>query len=253
LLAYAGMIRAFPGIAVMGLAVPPIWWLYDQRANKPTLREFVRVHEGTLRAIGAAVVAVVALVALSSAVLGPSSWLGWVRKAFVLTTGYHVNHVSLQSIIATDFETWEMAEGWNRSFPRVVVYVLAIVGFTALTVRAARNRAPHHAALIALFLIPVAFNAANYYYHYVFLLPLIAIADGNQRRDARLWATVLGMCAAEYLATVAPTLSQHFVTESICLMAAYLVMLVLLNREAEARGTVVDAVGEAAAGAEAAA
>jgi len=30
-------------------------------------------------------------------------------------------------------------------------------------------------------------------------------------------------------------------------------MLVLLNREAEARGTVVDAVGEAAAGAEAAA
>ena len=70
LLAYAGMIRAFPGIAVMGLAVPPLWWLYDQRAKKPTLRDFVRVHEGTLRAIGAAVVAVLALVAMSSAVLG---------------------------------------------------------------------------------------------------------------------------------------------------------------------------------------
>ena len=73
--------------------------------------------------------------------------------------------------------------------------------------------------MIALFLIPVGFNAANYYYHYVFLLPLLALADGNQRRDARLWAVLLGMCAAEYLATVAPTLSQHFVTESICLMS----------------------------------
>jgi hypothetical protein len=233
------------------LAVPPLWWLYDQRAKKPTLREFIRVHEGALRAIGAAVVAVVVLVGLSSAVLGPGSWLGWIRKAFVLTTGYHVNHVSLQSIIATDFETWEMAEGWNRSFPRLAVYVVAIVGFVALTLRAGRNRAPHHAAVIALFLIPVGFNAANYYYHYVFLLPLLALADGNQRRDARLWAVLLGMCTAEYLATVAPTLSQHFVTESICLMVAYLVILVLLNREAEARGPVVESAREAATATEA--
>ena len=54
------------------------------------------------------------------------------------------------------------------------------------------------------------------------------------------------MCTAEYLATVAPTLSQHFVTESICLMVAYLVVLVLLNREAEARGPVVDTAGRLA-------
>jgi len=125
--------EAFRADVIAGLSQErktlPSRWLYDQRASKPTLRDFVRAHDGTLRAIGAAVVAVVALVALSSAVLGPSSWLGWVRKAFVLTTGYHVNHVSLQSIVATDFETWEMAEGWNRSFPRLVIYVVAIVGF----------------------------------------------------------------------------------------------------------------------------
>ncbi len=244
LLAYAGMIRAFPGIAVIGLAVPPLWWLYDQRSRKPSLHEFARTHEGTLRAIGAAAVTVLALVALSSAVLSPSAWVGWAKKAAVLTSGYHVNHVSYHSIISTDYETWELLEGWTHSFPRLVLYALGIVGFGVLTVRAARNRAPHHAAVIALFMIPVAFYAANYYYHYVFLLPLLAIADGEERRDARIWAVLLGMCTVEYLATVAPTLSQHFVTESICLMTAYLVILVLLNREAEARGPVAVTAGK---------
>jgi hypothetical protein len=62
---------------------------------------------------------------------------------------------------------------------------------------------------------------------------------------------LLGMCTVEYLATVAPTLSQHFVTESICLMATYLVILVLLNREAEARGPVTDTAAESAAATEA--
>ena len=250
LLAYAGMIRAFPGIAVMGLAVPPLWWLYDRR-KKPRLRDFARTHEGALRAIGAAAITVLVLVTLSSVVLGPSAWVGWAKKAAVLTSGYHVNHVSYHSIISTDYETWEMMDGWTHSFPRIALYGLGIVGFGVLTVRAARNRAPHHAALTALFLIPVAFYAANYYYHYVFLLPLLAIADGAERRDARLWALLMGMCAAEYLATVASSLSQHFVTESICLMTTYLVMLVLLNREDEARGSVAATDSELAAGAEA--
>jgi hypothetical protein len=204
-----------------------------------------------LRAIGAAAVTVLALVALSSAVLSPSAWIGWAKKAAVLTSGYHVNHVSYHSIISTDYETWEMAEGWTHSFPRIALYALGIVGFGVLTLRAARNRAPHHAAVIALLMIPVAFYAANYYHHYVFLLPLLAFADGNDRRDARIWAAVLGMCAAEYLATVATSLSQHFVTESICLMIAFLVMLVLLNREAEARGLVEAAGDEPASAVEA--
>ena len=252
LLAYAGMIRAFPGVAVMGLAVPPLWWLWDRRGTKPTpsWREFARTHEGTLRAIGAAAVTVLALVALSSVVLSPSAWLGWAKKAAVLTSGYHVNHVSYHSIISTDYETWEMADGWTHSFPRIALYALGIVGFGVLTLRAARNRAPHHAAVIALCMIPVAFYAANYYHHYVFLLPLVAFANGNERRDARIWAVLLGMCSAEYLATVATTLSQHFVTESICLMATLLVVLVLLNREAEARGPVTERVREAAAATE---
>jgi hypothetical protein len=239
LLAYAGLIRAFPAIAVFGLAVPPIWWLFDARRADgvwPSLRELAREHEGTLRAILGAAVAVVVLFALSSAVLGPSAWIGWARKAAVLTSGYHVNHVSYHSIVSTDYETWELADHWTRSTGRIVLYALGIAGYGLLIVRAARNRPPHQAAVVSLFLIPVVFYAANYYFHYVFLLPLLAVADGEDRLDARLWGLLLGMCVAEYAATVAPSLSQHFVTESIVLLATFLAMLVLLNREPEARG-----------------
>lgn len=252
LLAYAGMIRAFPGIAVLGLLVPPIWWVFDvRRADRewPSLRETLREHEGTVRALLAAAVAVVVMVALSSLVLSPSAWLGWARKAAVLTSGYHVNHVSYHSVVSTDYETWEMADHWTRSPVRLGLYGLGIAVYGVLTLRAARNRAPHHAAAISLFLIPVVLYAANYYFHYVFLLPLLAVADGEDRRDARRWGPLLAMCVAEYAATVAPTLSQHFVTESICLMATFLVMLIWLNRDPEARGEVAEAEGEEAAAA----
>jgi len=221
LLAYAGMIRAFPGIAVLGLLVPPLWWVFDvRRADNewPTLRETLREHEGTVRALLGAAAAVAIMVALSSAVLSPSAWIGWARKAAVLTSGYHVNHVSFHSIVSTDYETWEMADHWTRSIVRVGLYAIGIAGFSVLILRAARNRLPHHAAVVALFLIPVVFYAANYYFHYVFLLPLLAVANGDDRHDVRMWGPLLAMCVAEYAATVAPTLSQHFVTESICLM-----------------------------------
>ena len=95
LLAYAGMIRAFPGIAVMGLAVPPLWWLYDQRASEADAARFRARARGDAARDWRRRGHRVALVALSSAVLSPSAWVGWAKKAAVLTSGYHVNHVSL--------------------------------------------------------------------------------------------------------------------------------------------------------------
>jgi hypothetical protein len=234
LLAYAGLIRAFPAVAVVGLAIPPLWWLVDRRRDQgawPSLREFARVHVGTLRALAAAAVTVVVLVALSSAVLSPSAWIGWAQKAATLTSGYHVNHISFHSLISTDYETWELLETWKQSPVRLALYALGITTVALMVIRAARNRPPHQAALVAMFVIPVAFYAANYYYHYVFLLPLLAISNGNTRRDARIWGLLLAMCVAEYPATVAATLSAHFVIESMVLMATFVALLVVLNRE----------------------
>jgi hypothetical protein len=247
LLAYAGMIRAFPGIAVLGLLVPPLWWVVDvllADRELPSLRETLREHEGTVRALLAAAAAVAIMVVLSSAVLSPSAWIGWAKKTLVLTSGYHVNHVNFPSIVWTDYETWDMVPFSWRYIPRFAPHLIGVIAFSVLILRAGRNRAPHQAALISLFLIPVVLNAANYYFHYVFLLPLLAVADGEDRHDVRVWAPLLAMCVAEYAATVAPALSQHFVTESICLMATLLVILVGLNREPEARGEVVEAEAE---------
>jgi hypothetical protein len=81
----------------------------------------------------------------------------------------------------------------------------------------------------------VVFYAANY----ALRVPVAALAvAGEDRRRVRMWGRC-SLCVAEYTATVAPTLSQHFVTESICLMTTYLVMI-WLSREPEARGEVAE-------------
>jgi ABC-type proline/glycine betaine transport system permease subunit len=235
LLAYAGLVRAFPALAVIGLAIPPVWWVIDHRRNEkhwPSLAVFARAHQGPLRALAGAAICVVVFVAVSSAVLSPSAWIAWAKKAAVLSSGYHVNHLSLRSLAAADLETWETVDVWTQSGPRVLFFGAAAVVFIALTLRALRGRSPEQSALIALLLIPIVFYPANYYFHFVFLLPLLARTEGANPRDARLWALLLAMCAAEYPAALADSLAAHFVAESFVLLVTFFALVALLAREA---------------------
>jgi ABC-type proline/glycine betaine transport system permease subunit len=244
LLAYAGLVRAFPAVAVLGLGVPPIWWSIDRwRADgrRPSLRALAQAHEGALRALAGAAAGVIVLVALSAAVLSPGAWTAWAKKASVLASGYHVNHISLRSLASADFETWDQVPDWWHNPARVIFYVGAIVVFVVLTLRAGRGRPAHHAALVGLFSIPVVFYPANYYFHYVFLLPLLALTEGDRRRDVWIWGTLLAMCVAEYRATVASSLAGHFVTESVVLLAGFLAILIVLAREPAAQRDVAAA------------
>src|SRR6185369_11083642 len=139
LLGYAGLIRAFPAIAVLGLFIPVGWWVYERRRDDgqfPSLRETWRAHEGTARTLLAVAVTVVVLAGLSAAVLTPSAWVGWAKKAAVLTSGMHVNHVSLRSVIGADLSTWDTIETWYTSAPRVVLFALSATAFFVLTIRA---------------------------------------------------------------------------------------------------------------------
>jgi ABC-type proline/glycine betaine transport system permease subunit len=236
LLGYAGLIRAFPAITVLGLLVPPLWWIYDRwRADGqlPSLRAVVRAHEGTARTLVAVAVTVAVLAGLSAVVLSPSAWIGWAKKAAVLTGGLHVNHVSLRSVIGADLETWDTIETWYRSGPRVVLFVLAATAFGVLTVRASRGRPPEQASLIAMFLLPVVTYAANYYFHFVFLLPLLVRTEGTRREDATIWAFLLAMCVFEYGTTFAQGLAGHFVGESACLLVTFLAVLWVLAKDAK--------------------
>ena len=220
---------------MLGLLVPPAWWLYDRwRADGrlPSLRQLVRAHEGTARTLVAVAITVVVLAGLSAVVLSPSAWIGWAKKAAVLTGGMHVNHVSLRSVIGADLQTWDTIEAWYKSPVRVILFALSAGAFFALTLRAGRGRPPEQASVIAMFLLPVVTYAANYYFHFVFLLPLLVRTEGARREDAKVWGLLLGMCVAEYATTFAQGLAGHFTGESACLLVTFLAVLWVLAKDA---------------------
>ena len=247
LLAYGGLIRAFPALAVFALAVPPvIGWLASRRESggAPSRAEILSRWGGLLRALGGAVVTVVVAVAVSSLVLKPGAWPAWVKKASVLSAGDHVNHLSLRTIASFDFNTLEGVGGWYRDPGRVIFFAVGLAIYTYLAGRAMVRRpgtdggevrggaGADRIAMLGLFLIPVFFYPANYYFHAVFLLPLLAAPEttglGAEALRARLVWAVLGlMCVVEYATTWAETLGRHFMGESFILMVTYLVLLLL--------------------------
>jgi hypothetical protein len=234
LLAYAGLARAFPMVTVVALAMPPLWWVVDERRSAgrwPSLDAFVRTHRGTLHALAGAALCTVGLVVLSSVVLSPSAWLPWMRKAIALSHGHHVNHVALRNLAAMDPGTWETNRGWLRSAARTAFLIVSTTAFIGLALRAFAGRKPEQAPVIALLLVPVLFYPANYYLHCVFLLPLLATTDGVRARDAVVWSLLLAMCAAEYVAAVAETVPGHFAAESIVMVLTFFALVTLLAVE----------------------
>jgi hypothetical protein len=235
MLALSALLRAFPVMALLGLAVPPLCDLARERRRTgawPSPRDSLAAHAGIVRALVAATVTGVVLVALSTAVLSPASWTEWAVKASLLSSGYHVNSLGLRALTTGDFGLGERALRW-------AVYLVGAALFTALTLRAARGRPPHKTALVFMLLVAIYFYPANYYFHFVFLLPLLATTDGERPRDAALFAIVLSMCVAELPAALVDAWPVHFGLESAVLLIVTLSILVLLGsatRETEGVG-----------------
>ena len=238
LLAYGGLIRAFPALAVFALLGPPLWWLVEDRrrlSRWPTLTELRAAHGNAIRAMGGALATVAVAVVVSSVVLSPAAWPLWVKKASVLSAGDHVNHLSLRTIASVNFETGEMVGNWFRDSGRVAFFGIGLLVYTWLTVKALRERALEVAAMLGLLLIPVFFYPANYYFHVVFLLPLLATTEGKTSQDRRVWVLLCLMCIAEYATTNAQNIGRHFMAESFILMATYLGLLLVMVPDALAR------------------
>src|SRR5262249_2322621 len=81
------------------------------------------------------------------------------------------------------------------------------------------------AALLGLSLVPIVFAPANYYIHFIFLLPMIGFES--------VWLTLLALCAVQYLTTWVGDLALHFYLASVLLMVALLPMLILILRRSE--------------------
>jgi hypothetical protein len=221
LLAYAGLIRAFPAVCVLMLPVPILWAIFDRLRSrlKLNLRDILIEQIEPLRAIAGAALALIVLVGGSSALFGfHGSWVSWAEKIKIHATGPSINSVALraavmyepehiaQQVIRNDlaepWEDWQRYQNaaFERRRPAFLMINFLILG---LVIFAARKRPLEQVAMLGLLTIAFLFYPSNYYCHYIFLLPLAAVFNQGNRDEPEdrffAWgvATLLGLCIAQ--------------------------------------------------------
>ena len=228
LLAASAMIRAFPAVALVGAALPMLWWIGEQwhlRRRPPALGEILAQHRATVRIVVGAAGAVLGLFLFAAAVLPVQAWAGWLVKLGQLASDPHPSCLSLISLIA----------GWEYNQVRILrdrlpVFIAGLAFFIGLLVLAARGRRPEQAAMLGLVLIPVVFYPSTYYIHFIFLLPLVATS--LSATAIGVWVVLLLLCALQYGAVmVLPNLPIHFYLSGVLMFAALAAVLLLLARE----------------------
>ncbi len=240
LLALSALIRAFPAITLLALGVPVAHYLITElRENDklPSLKTIYEKHRWFVDAAVGATICVLVCVLGSSLIMGMDSWPLWVKKISSFTASPHVNHISLLTVIAG-------SEGRQALVlqQRMFVYYAAIVLYFALAIWIGAREKPHRVALLGLMMMPVTMYPANYYMHFVFLLPLLvtdpALIKERFAREAagKAWAILLMICAAQYFTVREDDLAIHFYNASVILMAGLLaVLVVLLPRDKQGR------------------
>ena len=252
LLALAGMIRAFPFLALVGVALPALWWFVDywrRHGQLPTWALVRQKNRAALRVILGGAACAGALFLASSLLFSFDAWSAWLHKVALLTKQPHLNTVSVRSLIA----------GWDMLAPRQLearlpLYVTAVAAYVVAVVVACRGRRPEQAAVLGLCLIPVVFHPANYYSHFVFLLPLIAVETREptpsgariSARHAGVWLSVLVVCVAQYWTVLEKDTGLHFYYASVLLCVGLAAVLGLAIRDSVAHGSRLGAPAEAA-------
>jgi hypothetical protein len=241
LLAHASLVRAFPAFAVLCLPLPALWYAVDaMRARRPpSFSGLLREQPWLPRSVVGVVGCVVVLVTLSSTLFGFSSaWLDWAHKIAIHTEKANTNHLGVRTVMAFDpdlvssrvvrpelpepWRPWQDAQiaTYERRAPLALLMRLLLLGACVLACRRAR---PEQAALIGTLLIPVFFYPANYYFHYVFVLPLLAAGQSERARTV-IEVVLLLMCALEYF-TLDRATDVRFFWEAVILLAGYAVVL----------------------------
>lgn len=232
LLALSALIRAFPAIALLALGVPVAYALlqsYRAEGKLPTPRRVFEEQRWFFEAALGATACVLVAVVASSLVMGLESWPLWVKKISSFTASPHVNHVSLLTVTSGS----EGNQAAVRS-ARVLFHVAATALYVILALWAAYKRPAHQVALLGISLMPVFMYPANYYIHFIFLLPLVVAEPLEQptrflrEQSGKVWGVLLMLCAAQYFTVKESDLANHFYNASVLLMAALLAMLIFL-------------------------
>lgn len=236
LLAFSALIRAFPAISLLALGVPLAYYVAKKKKESgrwPSLRTLYEEQKWFFDAALGAAVFLVVCVLLSSVVLGFDAWPLWVKKITSFNASPHVNHISLLTVTSG-------SEGIQQLVlrQRLPLHVASVLVFVLMTIWAAYRRPPHVAAILGILLMPVLLYPANYYIHFVFLLPLLVdepLAATTRRgriASGRVWVIVLGLCAAQYFTVKEQALDLHFYNASVLLMVAtFLILWSLLPRD----------------------
>ncbi len=196
------MIRAFPGAALIGVVLPAAWWFYGrwQAKDLPGFKEILERNQSAVKVlIGAAACMAVAFI-LSTALLGLDAWVVWWKKIILLNGDVGLNDVALKSLVGgNDGSTVGTLNN------RALVYWAAFFTAIAAIALSCRSRPLDQAAILALPLIPVLTNPANYYVHFIFLLPLL----GSTVRSAVRKEKLRKAKAAEVASEEAPPPSEE--------------------------------------------
>jgi len=252
LMAYGGLIRAFPAMATFFLVVPVAWFAFDtwwSRRKLPNLAEWREGQRPALRAFTGAAVCVVVLVGLTSAVFGfRDSWIAWKEKIEIHATGPSTNNVGLRNVLAFNpdlsskslarhpkpgpWGDWEYAQRATFASHRPLFYAILLVA-TALALLACRGRSLEEASLIGLLLIPFYFYPSNYYCHFVFLLPMAVVRPrlDRDRTFALVFIVLAAMCVGQTFTLAEAWTDVRYTYQSFLLLIGFGIILIWLAWE----------------------
>jgi hypothetical protein len=222
-------------LALVGAVMPGIWWVIEYRKEHgklPSLATLQRDQRPLVRFVMGAAICGVVMFALSCAVCSPESWPAWYRKVVLLDTGAAVNQVSLRGLLGG---TDAMYSRLLRS--RAVLQWAGIFAFMGLVFAATRRRNIYHAAILGMMGVPLVFNPANYYSHFIFVIAILGATTqftklkdlGKPARgaDAGIWVTLLLLCALQYQTIPDKDVAHHFIVAAALLMVALVAILLL--------------------------
>jgi hypothetical protein len=273
LMAYGGLIRAFPAMATFFFLVPMLWYAFDSwwtRRKLPSLPEWETSQRPALRALIGATACVIALVGLTSAMFGfRDSWVAWKDKIEIHATGPSTNNVGLRNVLAFNpdlssrgmarqpkawpWNDWEYTQRATFDSHKPLFYALLLLA-TALALLASRGRSLEETALIGLLLIPFYFYPSNYYCHFVFLLPMAVVRPKLDRDKtfAVVFLVLAAMCVGQAFTLAEGFTDLRYTYQSFLLLAGFAIILLWLAWESLALAPIAKRAAAPAAEAKAA-
>jgi len=238
LLALAAAQRAFPAMALVGLAFPMVGWWIDtlaQTGTRPKRRAWYEANRDILHTWGAAIVVGIVLFLFASLVVSFGAWPEWMRKVTLLDSEPHVNQVSLKAFVGgNDFsQDANVLARWP-----LFGFVGGAIALGAAYVAWLRREHLDQAAILGCLLIPILFNPANYYIHFITFLPLLGYPLSREDdpraiptwTQVAVWLSMLLLCVAQYWTTKTDDRTVHFETSSALLFFAFGAMLIACHQ-----------------------